>query len=101
MRFLVVVRSKHRVDRANFPALVEAFAAWREKYRSVSESFEAFVGGKGGYGLVDVDDVESLHQMLLEYPFGPTSDFETYPIVDGDKAIAMLRELAKALAGGG
>jgi muconolactone delta-isomerase len=101
MRFLVVVRSKHRVDRADFPGLVEAFAAWREKYRSVSESFEAFVGGKGGYGVVDVDDAAALHQMLIEYPFAPTSDIQTYPIIDGDKAIAMWREFAKAMAGGG
>lgn len=104
MRFLVISRTRYPVPREDFPMLVEAFAAWREKYRSVSESFEAFAGGDGGFGVVDVEDPADLHQMMIEYPFGPTSDIEVYPLIPGDQAIAMFQERAKALmamAGGG
>jgi hypothetical protein len=97
MRFLIIVRSRHRVKREEFPALVAAFAAWREQYRSVSESFEAFVGGKGGFGVVDVEDEATLHRMMIEYPFGPTSDYEIQALVPGDQAIAMWQEMAKAM----
>jgi muconolactone delta-isomerase len=103
MRIVIISRPKFAIPREEVPGMVEAFAAWRAKYRSVTEVFEFFAGGGGGFGVVDVEDEAALHQMMLEYPFGPTSDVEIRPLVSGDQGLAMWRasiEAMMAAAGG-
>ncbi len=39
MRILVISRPRFPIPPEQLPALFQAFAAWRERYRSVSESF--------------------------------------------------------------
>jgi hypothetical protein len=100
MRLLVISRSRFLIPPEQLPALFQAFAAWRERYRSVSESFEFFAGGGGGYGVVNVADEATFNQMMLEYPFGPLSDLEIRPVIDGDKALAQWQAALQSMAKG-
>ena len=45
MRIFVMSQPKFPVPPDQVPALIQGFAAWREKYRPVMESFDFFAGG--------------------------------------------------------
>jgi hypothetical protein len=57
------------------------------------ESFEFFTAGGCGCGIVNVPDDATLARMFMEYPFGPFSDTELHPIIDGDTALADFRAM--------
>ena len=98
MRVLVIVRPKFAIPPEQFPGLVQAFVAWRERYRSVFESFDFFAGSGGGCGIVNVPDEATLSQLMLEYPFGMSSDLQPHLLLDGDKGLAQLQAMAASLA---
>jgi muconolactone delta-isomerase len=87
MRASVYVQARTTAPPELIPALIEGFVAWRERYRSKMEAFEFFAGGGGGLGIVEVADEAELHQMMIEFPFGPWSTMDVRPIVDGDTAL--------------
>jgi hypothetical protein len=74
------------------PALIEAFKAWREKYRSKMEMFEFFSAGAGGWGVLNTSDDVELSQIMMEFPFQPFSSNELIPTVNGDEALQRLGE---------
>jgi hypothetical protein len=51
------------------------------------ESFEFFVDGNGGFGVVNVSDEHELQQMMLEYPFSLYDNVELRVVVDGDVSL--------------
>ena len=51
------------------------------------ESFEFFVDGNGGFGVVNLADEHELQQMMLEYPFSVFDDVELPIVVDGDVSL--------------
>src|SRR5919206_635243 len=53
MRVFVMVEPKFFTPPEMFPTLLEGFAAWRDANREHMESFEAFAGGGGGFGIFD------------------------------------------------
>ena len=97
MRALIVTKLKFFIPIQEMPALVQAFADWREKYRDNMESFEFFIGG-GGCGIVNFPDESAMHQFWLEYPFGFFSDTEVHPIVQGDAALAQFQGMIAAMS---
>jgi hypothetical protein len=74
------------------PALIGAFKAWREKWRSKMEMFEFFSAGAGGWGVLNAADDRELSQIMLEYPFQAFSANELIPTVNGDDALQRLGE---------
>jgi hypothetical protein len=100
MRILIISRPMFPFPPEQGPALMQAFAAWRERYRPVTETFEFFAGGGGGFGIVNVPDESALNQMMLEYPFVIFNEQEFRPIIDGDKALAQWQAAFQAMAGG-
>jgi hypothetical protein len=93
MRVLVISRPKFPPPQEMMAPLLEAFAAWRERHRPIMESFEFFISGGGGCGVINAPDDEALAQLMMEYPFAPFSDVELHPIMDGDWALAKLRAM--------
>ena len=69
------------------PGLLQAFKAWRAKWRPKMESFEFFAVGAGGWGVFNTPDEKELSQAMIEYPFGPWSLTEALPTVNGDEAL--------------
>jgi hypothetical protein len=100
MRALIISRPKFPVAQAEFPGIMQAFAGWRERYKPMMEKFEFFVSGAGGCGIVNVPDDQTLARMLMEYPWGPYSDTEVHPILDGDTALGMWQEMIRQMTGG-
>lgn len=96
MRVLVISRPTFHVPPEQLGDILQAFAAWRERYRSMMESFEFFAGGGGGFGVINVANEAVLHQMMLEYPFGNTSELEIRPILDGDQALKQMLAIVQA-----
>ncbi len=100
MRVMVLVEPKFAIPPEMFPVLLDGFAAWREQYRQSMESFEFFVGGGGGFGIINAPDEETLNRMMVEYPFTPFSEITVRPILDGDVALGQWREVMRQMMGG-
>ncbi len=100
MRVLVLARPKHFVPPEQLSTLIQAFADWRERYRSQMEGFEFFAGGGGGFAVLNVSDEATLHQIVLEYPFNVFNDLEARPILDGDTALRQWQDALQSMAGG-
>ncbi len=97
MRFLVIDRGpRFLVPPEQLPALLQAFADWRERYRSTTEVFEFFADGSGGFGIYNAPDEATLLQGLLDFPFRPFDDIEVRPILDGDKGLAQFQAFIQA-----
>jgi hypothetical protein len=72
---------------------MEAFASWRERYRPIMESFDFFVAGGGGCGIINTPDEATLAQMFMEYPLGPVSEVDMHLLADGDTSLANFRAM--------
>lgn len=90
MRVLVTVEPSFPVPPEQMPAMLGAFAQWRERWRAKMESFYFFAGRSGGGGVMNTADETELSQMMMEFPFGPVSTINIQPIVDGDDALRRL-----------
>ena len=77
--------------------ILDAFKAWRDRWRPKMESFEFFAGRGGGWGVFNTDDEEELSQAMMEFPFAPFSSLQCYPTVDGDKALQRSRDTTAAM----
>ncbi|HKG24478.1 MAG TPA: hypothetical protein VKB09_02470 [Thermomicrobiales bacterium] len=99
MRALIISRQKFPAPQAEFPAIMQAFVAWRERYKPVMEQFEFFASGNGGCGIVDVPADQTLARIFVEYPWGPYSENEIHPILDGDTALGMWKEMIAQMTG--
>ena len=91
MRVAVIYRPKHPVPREAIPMMVDAMAAWAEKYGPRFSTLEFFVAG-GGFGVIDIDDSAELNRMTAENPFTTFSEVEIRPVVDPAVGLATLRE---------
>lgn len=100
MRVLVLVEDKFPIPPEQFPALLDAFAGWRERYRDSMESFEFFAGSSGGFGILNVSDEETLSRIMTEYPFSLFSEITVRPVLDGDVALRQLREIMQQMMDG-
>ncbi len=99
MRFVVIDRgARFQPPPEQMPAIWEQFVGWRDRHRDKMESFEFFVGGGGGFGVVNVDTEFELQQMLIEYPFNLFDDVEVRAIADGDASLKQWGEAIQAMA---
>jgi hypothetical protein len=100
MRFAIIARAKFPIPPEQLGMVTDGFAAWRERHRDRMEVFEFLVGGNGGFGIVNADDVETLNQMMTENPLFAFSEVEVWPTINGDVALKQWREtLAQMMAG--
>jgi hypothetical protein len=77
--------------------ILEAFKAWRDKWRSKMEMFEFFAGRGGGWGVLNTADEVELSQMMNEFPLAPFSVVQVHPTVNGDEALARATETVKEM----
>jgi hypothetical protein len=101
MRFMFIAHPQTPPPLEQFPALMDGFAAWWERYRDRFESAGFFAGGNGGGGICDVTDAAEFHRMVVEWPLTPFSTTEGYPLVDMDTALSQWRDLLASMQGGG
>jgi hypothetical protein len=92
MRFLVISTPKHQVPIEQLPALLTAEREWYDRNREYLEQYGWFAD-KGGFGLVDVPDLETLSRLNKEHPFAYNADIQIRAVVDADVAVQQVRAL--------
>ena len=97
MRVLVTARPQFPLPPEHVPALMDGFAAWRDRHRAKMETFYFFAGGGGGGAIANVADEAELNQMMLEWPLLPFSAMTYEPILDGDVALQQWRTMMQQM----
>jgi hypothetical protein len=92
MRFLVLSTPKERPPLEQLPGLLTAEREWFDRNREYLEAYGWFADS-GGFGLVDVPDLETLSRINNEHPFAYSSDTEIRAVVDADVAVQQVRTL--------
>ena len=92
MRFLVISTPKYPVSPEEVPDLLTAERDWYDRNREYLEAYGWFADS-GGFGLVDVPDLETLSRINREHPFSPRSETQIRPVVDADVAVQQIRSL--------
>lgn len=100
MKFLIVSKPKHMVPPEFTLPLIDAFIAFLDKYGAAGklESAWSFAGTQGGGGIANVDSVEELDAIMAEYPFGPFSEIEVYPLADLKASLQQSKQVAQMMA---
>ena len=82
------------------PALVDATIAWGKKYTGNGklEQLWATAGVQGGGGIANVDSADELDAIMAEFPLGPFTAMEVYPLVDMVGSMEQLKRVMKAMA---
>ena len=101
MRVLVIAEPAFPIPPEQLGALLQGFAAWRERYRDRLESFFFFAGGGGGGGILNVEDEAALNRVMLEWPLLMFSKMQYRPILEGDEALRQWQDALQQMAGGG
>jgi hypothetical protein len=92
MRFLVISTPMHQVPVEQLPGLLTAQREWYDRNREYLDEYGWFAD-KGGFGLVDVPDLETLSRVNKEHPFFYNSETEIRAVVDADVAVQQVRTL--------
>jgi muconolactone delta-isomerase len=98
MRFLVTTEPKFLQPPEALPGLLDALVAWAEKYRKAGK-FEAVwsrAGAQGGGGIANVDSLEELNEIMVEFPFGPFYEIHILPITDLKSAAEQAKRVIQA-----
>lgn len=107
MKFVILSKQKHMIPPERAIPIIDAFLAYIKKYTESGHFKDVwtFAGRGGGGAVVVVDSLEELDGMVAEYPFGPFSDIEVYPVVDTAESMqrtkAMIQAQMAGMGGGG
>ena len=91
MRFLVIQTPKHQTPVEQLPVCWPR-SEWYDRNREYLETY-GWVADKGGFGLVDVPDLETLSRVNKEHPFFYNAETEIRAVVDADVAVQQVRTL--------
>jgi muconolactone delta-isomerase len=97
MDFLVVVRPRSALPIDHIAMMLGASRQWYQRHQSSFRSFGTFPGG-GGFAVLNVTDVETLHRMMAEMPFTAVSDVHIDPFIEGEAGFAISQEIFEAMA---
>lgn len=98
MKALVIGRPKFQVPPDMAPMVTQGAIDWYDRYKDRFIEFGTFMGG-GGFGVVEVDDAETLSKMISEMPFIPFSDVTAELYVEGDTGFRQFQESMQAMMG--
>jgi hypothetical protein len=97
MDFLVVVRPREGLPIDHISMMLGASREWYQRHQSSFRAFGTFAGG-GGFGVVNVPDVETLYRMMAEMPFTSVSDVRIDPFIEGEAGFAIGQEVFENMA---
>lgn len=92
MRFLVIQTPKHEIPLEQASGLLTAEREWYDRNREYLEAYGWFVD-RGGFGLADVPDLETLNRINKEHPFAYKAETQIRAVIDADVAVQQLRTL--------
>lgn len=99
MRVSIYVTPRATAPEELMPSLIQRFVEWRAQHRAKFEAFEFFAGAGGGMGILNVADEADLHLTMMGFPFGPYSNVDVRPIVDGDVALGHYQAMIAQMGG--
>jgi muconolactone delta-isomerase len=99
MRFLIISKTKYMTPTEVVPSLIDTTLAWARKYEGQIDQIWSFAGGLWSFtrqqaeeGVANVESREELDTILAEFPLGPFSETEVYPLVDLDVSLQRQKE---------
>ncbi len=103
MRFLVTGKNKFPMPPEMVPALVDATIAWAKKYTGNGklEQLWGVAGVAAGGGIANVNSADELDAIMTEFPLGPFTKIEVYPLTDLAGSMERLKKAIQAAAPGG
>jgi muconolactone delta-isomerase len=99
MRFLVTLNQKYMVPPEVQIGLMDGSIAWAKKY-TASKKLEQSWGCAGmpaGGGVLNVNSIEELNQIIAELPLGAVSETEIRPIMGMEEAINQAKKALMAI----
>ena len=99
MRFLVVTKSKHPMPPEAVEPMFQALQQWAQRHTQSKkmEQVWSFAGIPGGGGIFNVNSLEELDAIMIEFPLGPFSDIEILGLADITAGIQGVIAAAKAM----
>ena len=96
MRFMMTARPLSPLPPEYAPALLDAFAAWWDRYQ---DRWNAgfFAGGGGGGGICEVANETEFHTMMMEWPLAPFSNIDAQLLIDVSASIEQWRTVAASM----
>lgn len=89
------------------PSLIDTTLAWARKYEGKIDQIWSFAGGlwsftrqKAEEGVADVESLEELDAILAEFPLGPFSETQVYPLVDMRVSLQQRKETLRSIGAG-
>jgi muconolactone delta-isomerase len=102
MKFLVITETRNPMPPEAAPGLMDALKAWAKRYKESGEmeAVWANAGRPGGGGIINVDSLEELDAIMVEFPAGVFSEIEIIPIVGLDASLDRAKRAFEAMRGG-
>lgn len=97
MRFLVITKS--RTPAPPDPSLVDAMIAWLDQHKAKMEQSWSFAGINGGGGILNVETLEEVDDVMAGFPFGQFSTIEVYGLADLRRSLDNVRTVMSQMAG--
>ncbi len=103
MRFLIIGKNKFPMPPEIAPAVVDATIAWAKKYTGSGklEQLWGVAGVAAGGGIANVGSPDELDAVMAEFPLGPFTDLEVYPLTDMVGSMERMKQVMQAAASGG
>ena len=102
MRFLIVNKGKDPLPPEKGVGMLDALEAWGKRYSAAGklEQTWGFAGIRGGAGILDVDSLEELDEIVSANPLVPFSETEIYPLLDMHEVIAHGKHAMESMMAG-
>lgn len=99
MKFMVMPMQTRTVPPELMSTLVEVTAEWMgwAKKSGKFDCIYCISGQPGGIGIVNVNSLEELNDVVSGYPMTPFCEVGVYPLSDIDQAMSALREQVKKM----
>ena len=84
MRFLVVSKGREMAPLPAAAGMTQQMLGWIEAHTKSGKMEQAwsFAGVIGGGGILNVESLEELNEIMEGFPFAPVSTVEIYPLVE-------------------
>lgn len=103
MRFLFTAKTIHPMPPDMALGLMEALEGWVNKH-TASKKFEQawhFPGMMGGGGIINVNSLEELNAIVMEFPLAPFTETEVRPLMEIHEGLKHIKQAMQASMPGG
>jgi muconolactone delta-isomerase len=102
VRFLIVNEGNAYPPLEMGPAILDGLEAWANRHTASGkmEQVWGFAGTRGGGGILNVESLEELDEIISQSPVAPFSETKVYPLLDIHEVIAHGKQAMEAMMSG-